>query len=181
MSKSNPTVPFGYCHCGCGKKAAVAKQNDAKRGYVKGQPTRYAYGHKGPYKPDYLVDGNGCWIWQRARSKTTGYGYTAGRNRRTEEAHRVYYERYKGPIPAGMQIDHLCRNRPCVNPDHLEAVTCAENLRRGYRTKLDPDKVREIRRRHNEGVSYLKLARRYGVGVSTIQGVCERTIWRDVF
>lgn len=47
-------------------------------------------------------------------------------------AHRVYYEARFGPIPAGLQLDHLCRNRGCVNPDHLEPVTCRENLMRGH-------------------------------------------------
>lgn len=46
-------------------------------------------------------------------------------------AHRISYEHFTGPIPAGLHLDHLCRNRACVNPEHCEPVTCRENVRRG--------------------------------------------------
>lgn len=51
---------------------------------------------------------------------------------RLVRAHRFSYERAVGPIPAGLQIDHLCRVRACVNPAHLEPVTCGENVRRSW-------------------------------------------------
>lgn len=75
------------------------------------------------------ADGTGCWLWQRCRT-SSGYGLIniRGRNRR---AHRVAYEIVKGPIPAGLTIDHRCRGRACINPDHLEAVTNRENVMRG--------------------------------------------------
>lgn len=72
-----------------------------------------------------LVDESGCWRWQRAVNKVTGYGTLGARY-----AHRVYYELHVGPIPAGLTIDHLCRVRDCVNPEHLEAVTIRENILR---------------------------------------------------
>lgn len=70
---------------------------------------------------------NGCWEWQG--SKTRGYGsFTV--NNEAYRAHVFSYIMFKGPIPEGMQIDHLCRKRDCVNPEHLEAVTQLENVRR---------------------------------------------------
>ena len=70
-----------------------------------------------------------CWEWQ-GHVLPTGYGslVLAGKNNR---AHRLAYEFVKGEIPAGLDLDHLCRNRTCVNPDHLEPVTRRENFLRG--------------------------------------------------
>ncbi len=68
----------------------------------------------------------GCWEWTGARNPT-GYGHM---NYRSGYPHRVAYELMVGPIPKGLTIDHLCRNRACFNPQHLEAVSLRENIMR---------------------------------------------------
>jgi hypothetical protein len=71
-----------------------------------------------------------CWLWTNKWRDKDGYAhcYYWGTN---HLAHRIAYTLTKGPIPKGLQIDHLCRVRDCVNPDHLEVVTNRENSLRG--------------------------------------------------
>ena len=73
-----------------------------------------------------LLVGDGCWEWEGNRY-SQGYGRVTGAVR----AHTYSYELLVGPVPEGLELDHLCRVRHCVRPDHLEAVTSAENIRRG--------------------------------------------------
>jgi hypothetical protein len=81
----------------------------------------------GPIHPELKTR---CWLWT-AYCDRDGYGQFTARNR-SRLAHRTSYELFRGAIPKGLTLDHLCRNRSCVNPDHLEPVTKGINTLRGY-------------------------------------------------
>lgn len=108
------------CACGCGGSVRPGRM--------------YVQGHT--HKADLSVRierkieraDSGCWEWRGARCGT-GYG-NLNVNGRMRQAHRVVYEMVRGPIPDGLHLDHLCRNRGCVNPDHLDLVSSRENTLR---------------------------------------------------
>ena len=79
---------------------------------------------------------NGCWEWRGAKNPK-GYGnIRVDSYGPAKSTHRVAYTELVGPIPNGMEIDHLCRNRACINPQHLEAVDHATNVRRSERPAI---------------------------------------------
>ena len=83
-----------------------------------------------PHLSRYIpVPESGCWIWERCLN-SQGYGILRDCKKQVV-AHRYFYEQLRGPIPVGLTIDHLCRVRCCVNPDHMEVVTMRVNLLRG--------------------------------------------------
>ena len=90
------------------------------------------------YKKVQMEPNSGCWLWDGHYNRK-GYGcFQVGKQNRS--AHRVSYELHIGSIPEGLQLDHLCRVRCCVNPDHLEPVTNRENCLRGNVGKYQLDK-----------------------------------------
>lgn len=151
------------CACGCGGTPRKAS-------------SRYVRGHQHKLtSAEYVIDPiSECWNWQRYKAKS-GYGWMTVNGKNTL-AHRHYYARFKGEIPDGMQLDHLCRNRGCVNPAHLEPVTHAENGRRGANTKLtaaDASAIRELAatKTHRE------LAAMFGISHQTVGHILTNRIW----
>lgn len=170
----------GFCKCGCGERTALASRPDARRGRAAGEPLDFLCGHGNrAVSALWSVTGTGyetpCWLWTGTLN-IAGYAY---RNHRAGSrlVHRRHYEEAYGTVPPGLDLDHLCRVRRCVNPDHLEPVTRSENARRGAKTKLTVAAVREIRR---SSESDLVLAARYGVAPGTIWNARSGNQWKDV-
>lgn len=125
----------------------------------------------------YTVDeDSGCWLWQGVCS-WNGYARVK-RDNRLQWAHKWYYEQRNGPVLDGKQLDHLCRTPKCVNPDHLEIVTPAENQRRGKAVRLTWDAVNFIRQ-HQTEYSQRELGEMFGVTHSCIQKVIHYKSWTD--
>lgn len=169
-------VPHGYCQCKCGERTPLAKKTSTRSGHIRGQPIAYIHGHnRRKSAVEYLEEDRGwitpCWVWQRTVTKT-GYGGTY-RNGKTIAAHKALWEDRHGPVPAGMHLHHLCRNKACVNPDHLEPVIPSVHPK-----VLDHAKAKRIRERHAAGETQADLAREYGVDHTNIWAVVHYRSWR---
>ena len=90
---------------------------------------------KNRFEEKFLVALDGCWLWTASVDKDGYRKFGVGRSN-WKLAHRISYTIYNGEIKAGMVIDHLCRQRSCVNPHHLEQVSIAENNKRKDAVKL---------------------------------------------
>lgn len=135
-------------------------------------------------------------MWQ-GRVLASGYGQYKDRGR-VFQAHVWFWEREHGPVPEELELDHTCHtadpdcpggptcpHHRCVNPDHLEAVTHIENVRRSRVAKLTVGDVREIKRlfREHEGATRAfarEIAPRYGVGPQAIRSLLSGETWADV-
>ena len=196
MDNSEPTVPYGYCQCGCGRRTKPYRNTNATYGHVAGEPAKYLSGHGGirPLLERFSerVDKRGpddCWEWTAGRIPE-GYGRITHRRKRYD-AHRLAWEIANGrPVPEGMEVCHRCDNPPCCNPAHLFVGTTLDNAldreRKGRgltgrspNAKLTADSVREIRRLAGS-VPQAELACRYGVATSTVNDVVKKRSWRGI-
>lgn len=151
---------------------------------MQGQPKRFVSGHnrRRPFKSGiaYAIDPDtGCWNWIGDKD-ALGYGRLRERgSKRRLLAHRVSWESVNGRVPEGLELDHLCRNPPCVNPDHLEAVTHLVNMRRAL-AKITLEQAREVKRlRREESLTYPQIAAVMGIPLSTVSNVICGVAWKD--
>lgn len=161
----------GICECGCGQPTKLAARTNTRKGVIAGQPNRFVLGHSGRHSVrGHSVEDRGyetpCHIYE-GHLGPKGYAQTGGRG-----VHRTRWVEAHGPIPEGMELDHLCRQRDCVNIGHLELVTRRENMRRASiawaeeKAEDDPTGVRALRVRLR--LTQGELAERLGVDNSLI-------------
>ena len=117
-----------------------------------------------------------CWVWKAAKDEC-GYGRVRTKGKRVS-AHRLFYKLHVGEILDDNEIDHLCRNRACVNPKHLEQVTHTENCRRSNTTKLTQSIVDKIRSLWKAGgIKQVELAKKFNVTQHHISGIVNNKSW----
>jgi hypothetical protein len=177
-----PKPEEGYCQCGCGDKTRIAKKTRSSIGHVKGRHTPYINGHNRKKGERYRVEDRGyktaCWTWLLGKSQW-GYGLECVEGV-TVSAHRASYEREIGKILNGSHLDHLCRNRDCVNPEHLEPVTSAVNIQRGDLTTLKESEVISIRKLAELGNLQKDIAKVFNTTPGNVSAIVNRKSWRNI-
>ena len=128
------TAEAPLCACGCMRPVGRYSRTTAKLGAIKGNFFKYHIGHVARKSSVvFVVEWRGytsaCWAWKMNKT-AAGYGLKG-----STLAHKHYWQRINGPVPKGMELDHLCSSKDCIRPDHLEAVDHGENMRRAFARK----------------------------------------------
>jgi hypothetical protein len=113
-----------------------------------------------------------CWLWTASRD-TTGYGQFPIKGKPRKGAHKVVYELLKGEVPKGLTLDHLCKIRHCVNPDHMEIVTWSVNILRGNGPPAQNARKAKCKRGH-------LFDGRTPNGKARYCNACKRLNWRKL-
>lgn len=186
-------IPYGYCHCGCGRKTPIAKNHNKERGVIKGEPLTYINRHNLKLrhfdshaerfwsKVAITANPDKCWEWQSGRMPS-GYGKFWFQGTHVP-ASRFAYRLSYGEIAEGLLVCHSCDNRTCCNPAHLFLGTHQDNMqdmvnknRQPHLNKGQPsitiDQFQQVLRSITSGmVTKTKLATDLGISPKTIEKI----------
>lgn len=209
-NESTSEIPYGYCACGCGQPAPIAKRTSKKDGWIRGEPVRYIIGHNtkifsvaeerfwskvNKEGPMHAVLNTACWIWIGSHGDV-GYGRFWDGTRDTS-AHRYSYALHYGEIANGLWVLHHCDNRACVRPGHLFLGTRQDNVddmitkkrhRQGHcpsgesnpSVKLTEAEVLEIRAIAKAGTRRKLIAQQFGVSLPLIEKIISHSVWKHI-
>ena len=119
---------------------------------------------------------NDCIEWSGYKDRD-GYG-TYYVDKKTQRAHRYFYEKKYGKIPKGLIIDHLCNNPSCINTEHMQVVTIQENTIRGKSAKLTYQDVEDIKTKYKSSkITQIELAMIYKIGQDEISRIVNKRRW----
>jgi hypothetical protein len=133
----------------------------------------------------FVIKKDGCWEWIGCTKKRPKYGSLTFRGKEII-AHRASYMAYKGEIPKGILVLHTCDNPPCTNPEHLWLGTHLDNERdkmakgRHKGEKLNPDKVKEIKRLLSQGVLHKQICKDFNISTTTVHSIQTGKTWKDI-
>ena len=157
---------------------ATVKDCELKFNITSGAIYQYRSGNYGvvkktlkeQFESDTLKE-NGCWVWQKGKSlRDNGVNVSV---------QRLAFRELIGPIPDDQVVSTTCKNPKCVNPEHLYLANKG-SFAKGSNAKLTEDDVREIRKRHAEGMSARRLSKEYGVSQPNVTLIVNRKIWSHV-
>lgn len=122
--------------------------------------------------PDYVINEDGCWLWTGGVNNR-GYG-SLKVNGKHMHSHRAMWEQERGPIPGNLTIDHICKIKLCVNPDHMRLMTRLDNQRLGSHVKITYEQAEQIRA---DPRMQKEIAVSYGLSESQVSRIRSGKMW----